>query len=306
MSNVTTRYIVYDHNGTGIRHHNFGMQNTINEAVDIHAPNEIHTAQAFPHLEYMGQLVPFAFMSIVGNIDDAHLYTEPGNQLVRVGEFPVTILVVYAPPGGISYRDGTPGVWVDAFNVTTGQFSDAPTFMQVFTPPTPPDSLDTDSTNEANVEGDVSTVTAKNMRADLSIEGILFLKWKKITPVEAIVISRDVSLVQNETGEIWFAFYQAFKDTPAPPPVPYGEMYQIAPGVWVKLGWGLGGSQYPGGGEKPYPGEIWSTLPAKLLSTLAILSISSNMSEDVKAQAVDLAVKHLYSLAESIKTMEIK
>lgn len=135
MSYVTTRYIVYNHNGTGVRHHHFGIENTINEAVDMHAPGEIHTAQGFPFHVHLGQQVPFAFMSIVGNADDNHLYTEPGNPLVRVGAVPVTILVVYAPPGGIG-SGGGPGVWVDAFNVDTGQFSDIPTFMQVFTPPT--------------------------------------------------------------------------------------------------------------------------------------------------------------------------
>jgi hypothetical protein len=279
------------------------MQNNIIDVAtdtypnDPHRATQIHTAQAFPHLEYMGQLVPFAFMSIVGNTDDAHLYTKPGNHLVTVGTAPVTILVVYAPPGGISAGDGTPGIWVDAFNVTTGQFSDAPAFVQVFTPP---DSLDTAGTNEANVEGDISTVIAKNMRADLSIEGILFLKWKKITPVEAIVGSRDVSLTQNETGEIWFAFYEAFRNVQVPSSVPAGNWIELTQGVMVHVG-----SLYIGPGvipqPVPWPVDSLSTLPAKLLSTLAILSLSSNMSKEVKAEAINLAVKHLYSLAGYIK-----
>jgi hypothetical protein len=116
------------------------QNNIIDEATGTASPGEHIPALGFAHLEFNGQLVPFAFMSIVGNADDNHLYTEPGNRDVISGSYNITILVVYAPAGGIGV-DGGPGVWVDAFNVNTGQFSDSPTFMQVFRPPTPPDSL---------------------------------------------------------------------------------------------------------------------------------------------------------------------
>jgi hypothetical protein len=140
------------------------------------------------------------------------------------------------------------------------------------------------------------------MRADNIVDGIPFLKWKKIVPVETIINSQDVSLIQNETDEIWFAFYQS-------PPITiphrrkdfYQQWLYVSEGVLIDAGGIVVG---PDG--IPHPVDPWGTLPAKLLSTLAILSIASNMSEDVKTDAVNLAVKHLNSIAESFKEMEIK
>ncbi len=302
MGNTITRYIVYNHDGGGIRHHHFGTQNNIiNEASGTASAGEHIPALGFAHLEFNGQLVSFAFMSVVGNADDNHLYTEPGNRDVIAGTSDITILVVYAPPGGIG-SGGGPGVWVDAFNVNTGQFSDSPVFMQVFMPPTPPDSLDTNNTNEANAEGDISTVNAENMRADNIVDGIPFLKWKKIVPVETIINTRDVSLTQNETGEIWFAFYQSPPVIiPHRPKDIYEQWLYVSDGVLIDAGGFVVG---PDG--IPHPVDPLGTLPAKLLSTVALLSLSSKMSKEVKAEAINLAVNHLYSLAESIKTMEIK
>ena len=305
MSNITTKYIVYNHDGGGIRHHHLGIQNNIiDEAHGTTSPGEHISALGFPHLEFNGQLVPFAFMSVIGNADDNHLYTEPGNRDVIAGASDITILAVYAPAGGIGSPNG-PGVWVDAFNVNMGQFSDSPTFMQVLTPPTPPDSININNTNEANIEGDISTASAENMRADNIVDGIPFLKWKKIVPSEMIVNTRDVSLTQNETGEIWFAFYQSPQITiPRTKRELYEQWIYVSEGVLV----GGGGFVVDAHGiiHPVPPPTPWGTLPAKLLSTLAILSISSNMSKEVKAEAINLAVNHLYSLAEFIKTMEIK
>ena len=145
-------------------------------------------------------------MSVHGDADGNQLYTSPGNQTVRVGTSNIDILVVYAPAGGIGGPDGGPGVWVDAFNVDTGDFSDSD-FIQVLTPPTPPDAVDIPKTSEANVEGDVSSVAAEDLRAFATVDGAPFLEWKKIIPAPAVVATRDVQLSQNETGEIWFAFY---------------------------------------------------------------------------------------------------
>jgi hypothetical protein len=98
---------------------------------------------------------------------------------------------------------------VDAFNVDTGDFSDALDFIQILTPPTPPDTVDAAKTTYANMEGVVSTSTAENLRANSTVDGgVPFVEWKKIVPTEVLDNDRNVDLVQNETGEIWFAFYQ--------------------------------------------------------------------------------------------------
>jgi hypothetical protein len=211
MVNTRVRYIVYNHSGSGVRHHHFTTQNDIIAEADGHASTgDTLPAQGFPFQWYMGQTVPFAFMSVHGAADGNHLYTSPGNQSIPVGSNDIDVLVVYAPPGGIGGVNGGPGVWVDAFNMDTGTFSDALDFIQVLTPPTPPDTVDAAKTTFANMEGGVSTLNAENLRASLSVDGgVPFLEWKKIVPTETLNSDRNVDLVQNESGEIWFAFYQA-------------------------------------------------------------------------------------------------
>jgi hypothetical protein len=211
MVNTSTRYIVYNHSGSGVRHHHFSTSNDIISEAHGHASaGDELVAQGFPFQWYMGQMVPFAFMSVHHAQDDKnYLYTSAGNQDVTVGEHDLDILVVYAPPGGFGGPDGGPGVWVDAFNVDTGDFSDALDFIQVLTPPTPPASVDVPKTNYANMEGVVSTLSAENLRAKASVDAnVPFREWKRIAPMETLVNSSDVDLAQNQSDEIWFAFYQ--------------------------------------------------------------------------------------------------
>src|SRR3954454_14615120 len=102
MVNTSTRYIVYDHSGGGVRHHHFSTLNDIiGEADGTASPGDVYAAQAFPTLIHNGVPVPFAFMSVHGAADGNFLYTTPGNQQVMVGNEDVAVLVVYAPAGGI-------------------------------------------------------------------------------------------------------------------------------------------------------------------------------------------------------------
>jgi len=210
MIHIRTQYIVYTHTNGGVRHHNFSTQNNIIDASDDPTQpgvNVFHTANGWPSLEFNGKQVPFAFMSVHGALDGNHLFTSPSNPQIPVGETDIDILVVYAPPGGIG-SGGGPGVWIDAFNVDTGKFSDSLDFITVLTPPTPPDTVDAAKTVFANQEGEISTVQAENMRANHHVDGAEFLEWKKIGAMPAIVTTRDISLAKNQSGEIWFAFYQ--------------------------------------------------------------------------------------------------
>jgi len=208
LVNTRTRYIVYTHGGSGVRHHHFSTQNNIIDEADGHASTgDTIPAQGFPIQFFNGSPVPFAFMSVHGAADGNQLYTEPGNQSVSVGTTDVDILVVYAPPGGIGVGGG-PGIWVDAFNVDAGDFSDSLDFIQVLTPPTPPDTVDAAKTTFGNLDGGVSTTTAENVRANAHVDGVPFLEWKKIVPLPSVQSAREIDLAQNQSGEIWFAFYQ--------------------------------------------------------------------------------------------------
>jgi hypothetical protein len=209
MINTTIRYIVYTHSGGGVRHHHFGTQNNIIDEAHGHASNGgTFVAFGFENLVFQGSTLPFAFMSVHGAGDGNHFYTEWGNREVQVGTDNIDVLVVYAPAGGIG-GNGGPGVWVDAFNVDAGRFSDSLDFIKVLKPPTPPDTEDPEKTSFGNSDGGVPTTTAENVRANSRIDGeVPFVEWKKIIPTPAIQTDADLHLAKGETGEIWFAFYQ--------------------------------------------------------------------------------------------------
>ncbi|MEN3370597.1 MAG: hypothetical protein V7609_2740 [Verrucomicrobiota bacterium] len=234
MVNTTTKYIVYSHSGGGVRHHHFGTENNIiGEAHGRASRRDILLVPGFRSLRFNGQDVQFAFMSVHGAKDGNHLYTVDGNREVEVGDDDVDILVVYAPPGGIGGGQGGPAVWVDAFNVDTGQFSDSLDFVTVLRPPTPPDTVDVAKTSLANSDGSVSTVTAENIRANDRVDEAPFVEWKKITPSELILSPRQIDLARNQSGEIWFAFYQ----TPPPPNISIPSVErELAAGIMIWSG----------------------------------------------------------------------
>jgi hypothetical protein len=289
--NFTINYIVYT---PGHRRHHSGSQTQLLNppASGMVTVNDSIPVTPFSSFRYMGNDLPFAFMSVTGASDGSHIYTTPETQNIPVGNAPVRILIVYAPVGGIG-GDGY-GVWVDAFDVETGDFSDSD-FIQVYTN----GILDNAKTAIANNDGIVSSDTAEDMRAYTAVDGIPFLEWLKIggTANEAA----DYDLQMHENGFV-FAFYQLpqVRGARVPTSVPAGNWVEITPGVLVHIG-----TLYIGPGvipqPIPWPVDNFTTLPAKLLSTSAILSIASNMSEDVKPKAIDLAVKNLNSIAESIK-----
>ncbi len=231
MINTTIKYIVYNHSGTGVRHHHFSTQNNIiDQANGTASTGDSINALGIASLPFNGNNLPFAFMSVHGAADGNHLYTSPGNQTIPVGSSNIDILVVYAPPGGIGGPNGGPGVWVDAFNVDTGNFSDS-NFIEILNPPTPPENLNDSKTNFANAEGVVGSDMAENMRAFLSVDSAPFLEWKKIYPSETIVNTATLPLAVNETSEIWFAFYQTI-----PSDVSIGKIrdrFEATIGKWV-------------------------------------------------------------------------
>jgi hypothetical protein len=237
MAHVRTKYIVYNHSGTGVRHHHFTSSNYITGATDDNYPGTTdaatgtHTSNGWATLPYNGDNLPFAFMSVHGSPDGNHLYTTPGNQTFPVGTADIDVLVVYAPPGGIG-SGGGPGIWVDAFNVDIGDFSDDLHFITILTPPTPPDTVDAPKTTFANQEGEVSSLTAEHIRASHTVDaGAPFVEWKKICPVAFEQTSPDFDLAQNQTGEIWFAFYQTVPPSRGIPKI--RDFLAYAVGKWV-------------------------------------------------------------------------
>lgn len=301
MPIIRTKYIVYTHSGSGVRHHHFGTEaNIIDDATGNAQNGDTIPAQGFPFQEFNGQLVQFAFMSVNGAGDGNHLYTSPGNQTVKVGSTDVNILVVYAPPGGIGVGGG-PGIWVDAFNVDTGAFSDSLDFIKVLTPPTPPDTVDAAKTTFGNQDGGVSTQTAENVRCNDHVDGVPFVEWKQITGSQTTQTDRTLHLAQNQSGQIWFAFYQTPESSP---PAIKHVIDVIVGGIFLWTGddtCGNGGHWvFPhGGGPGPGPGFTLT------LDKATIRGLSPDQKKQVDALAKDYSVAAQTGLASMTKTLEI-
>ena len=174
-------------------------------------------------------------------------------------------------------------------NVNAGTFSDDLHFIQVLTPPTPPDSVDGPKTTFANQEGVVSTLAAENLRASVSVDGgVPFLEWKRIVQVETLSNAREVDLAQNQSNEIWFAFYQTI---PPDPGIPHlrDELYRSL-GKWVDDDY-CGTGPHPIGPGGPVfrislPREVTKKLNAAQKEKLA--SISKEYAGAAKTAYADM------------------
>jgi|GEM_PF-6454042 len=278
MITVTVNYIVYT---PGHRHHHAGSQTNIIPPVSGTAsPGDSFPVTAFPSLKYNGNDLPFGFISATGGANGSELFTAPGTQNIPVSTSDINVLVIYAPAGG---GPGGPQVWVDAFNVDIGDFSDSD-FMSVYSN----GILDNPKTATANDDGIVTSESAEDLRSYASVDNVPFLEWFKMdvsNPVKTI----DYNLQTNENGFV-FAFYKSPKSVVTiPVNVVEGPIY-VAPGVAVEYK-GITGS--------------YGELTARLMSTVAFLSISSVIDSSLKNQVIELTINNLMAIAESIKSSNL-
>ena len=205
MPTITTRYIAYDRQGGGIRRHNISSQNTLESFPILNVPaNAPGQRDAFGPATYSiddSTIYTFAFLSIAGAKEGSQFFLAPGHYIYEVGSSDITITVLYVPTGDY----GPPGeeIWVDAFNADTGGFSEDLAFIQMLTPPTPPDSLDAVKTGIANQDGVVSNQTSQTIRASEYVDGrVPFLKWVQILMPKQEFNGREFSLASQEQFKI--------------------------------------------------------------------------------------------------------
>jgi len=289
---ISTSYIVYDHSGTGVRHHHFTSQNTVHDfppqtAAEDEAGNRIASA---PDKYAFGQGpdLNFAFMSVNGAKDGNLLYTTAGDYPYHVGTQNINILAVYAPQS-IGGPGGKPGIWVDAFNVNTGSLSDDINFITVSTPPA--NTIDAAKTFEANQEGDVSSVTPEYIMASASIDGgVPFVEWKEIMPPQSITTKRDFNLAQNETGEIWIAFYQS----------PNQPVYRVRDNAllwqWVDYATKVDGHGGPGD-----PGIILAPEVRDFTVGIALAKTAVDVDSSLSRELLSIAGKQINLASQAIQ-----
>ena len=300
---IKTKYIRYDHSGTGVRHHHYAAANPTGHTLPIQTADENEGGNRIASApeKYTfndGQDLNFAFMSINGTKDGNIYYTTAGDYYYNVGTQNIDILAVYAPASGTDNSKGDPGIWVDAFNIDAGNFSDDLHFISVFTPPD--NVLDVAKTNEANQEGDIATLTSEHIKASGIIDGTAqFLAWKQIMPVQKNEKSSDIDLAQNESDKIWIAFYQSKVKSPIPSKYNDEEVW-----LYVSDGVKVGNLGFVGDKYGRHPVDPYYSLATRLLTSIAILSLSENMSSSLKERAINLAGDHLIDIAQSIKEMK--
>jgi hypothetical protein len=228
----------------------------------------------------------FAFWSITGGADGPLATTDNPPPSVPVGNSDIMATAWYIQGGG----NGKPAVFVDAFDVALGDFVDDD-FVKVLDANSVPNP---GLTTQANNEGFVPTAALEHIDAYSSIHAVPLSKWQVVIGNEA-VNGNELDAAMG-TSAIAFAFYQAQHAPAITGPTEESEWIYVSAGVKV----GAGGFVI-GPDGKPHPVGPWGPLTAKLLSTVALLSISTNMTENVRVQAVELASRHLTSVAEEIK-----
>ncbi|MFT3824386.1 MAG: hypothetical protein QM731_10720 [Chitinophagaceae bacterium] len=292
---IKTKYIVYNHNGTGVRHHHYTEQNTVHDFPDQTAnPNEPGNRIASAPAQYAfgnGPDLQFAFMSVNGTKDGDMLYTSPGDYSYHVGTTNINILVVYAPASGIGGPNGGPGIWVDAFNVDTGALSDDLHFISILTPPANT-VVDVAQTNEANQNGDVSSLAPEHIRASATIDGgVPFLEWKQIMPTQGIVTSKDFDLAKGDTGKIWIAFYQ----TPPKPQIQRIDDY-YAIWHWVDYATMVDGHGGPGD-----PGPNLSPEVRDFSVGVALAKTAGQLNKQLRSDLLAIASKQIQVATEALQ-----
>ena len=146
---------------------------------------------------------PYAFTSVVGGQNGPLLYS--GNELtpsIPVDESSdIIVTVFYLPAGGpgVSFQ----GIWIDAFDEETGQFMDDD-FVTVV-----PNSNNhnTNLTDTANAEGEVSNEQAEEIIATSPIRNLVFDKWVKVEGTGIVTSHAHCTLAHGGNG-VAFAFYK--------------------------------------------------------------------------------------------------
>jgi hypothetical protein len=216
MSNTTIKYIIYNHAGSGRRGHHFGPENNFIEPAHGHvSPGDQISAIAFPTLKdlrvpdpVMGNVAAFAFMSVHGAADGNHLYTSPGVYTVNVGHNNIDILVVYIQGQWELQADSV--VWIDAFNVGTGHFSDSDFLESTLSPdngqPHPSiEDLGFDGNNTGVFSMNPEFSNWPNANVLTTVDGAPFLVLERCNLPNNLIHNRDLTV---QLGEIWFAFFQ--------------------------------------------------------------------------------------------------
>ena len=252
-------------------------------------PGTIWKSFASPQLGYVSggqqQQAEFLFWSASDGINGTTSADPQLSQLV--GDLKLDLTAWYLPPGGTG-PGGGPGYLLDAFSVAHGDFIDD-TFVDVTSDP----SL----TSEANVVGDISTVSAQTLlaRGSVASTGESFEHWIAVSTANQPLIASGQQLdLPAKTSGVAIASYRKVA-IPAPN---LGGLSAME--AWVIL-FGIiqdgGGLQYhPGHG--PTPVGPWGPFVASVARSAGVGVLSAGMSRSAAAQIQLIAAQEALAAAE--------
>jgi hypothetical protein len=227
----------------------------------------------------------FAFWSVTGGTNGAYISTANTPPSATAGSSDITATAWYIPEGGTG-TPGGPGVLIDAFDVSIGNFVDDD-FVTV-----QPDDASHTLTAQANNDGFVPTTAAEDIQAynSLPIEGVPFSTWNVFVGSESVT-NRDLNPTVNSSA-VAFAFYQAPASSgPVKPP-----HLSAAEWTWVSYGVMVDGGGPTGRG----PVDPWNPYLRQLAAGLAMADVASKVDAKLRGDVLALAAKQVTLAAANI------
>ncbi len=226
----------------------------------------------------------FAFWSVTGGANGPYFSASNTAPSAPAGSTDINATAWYIDGG--SGPPGPPGVLIDAFDVSIGDFVDDD-FVTV-----QPDDGGHTLTAQANNDGFVPTAAAEDIQAynSLPIEGVPFLSWNVFVGTESVT-NRDLNPTVNSSA-IAFAFYQvpASSGPISKPPQVAAEW------TWVSYGVMVDGGGPTGRGPVP----PWNPFILQLAAGLAMADVASKVDKKLRGDVLGLAAKQVTLAAAGI------
>lgn len=251
-----------------------------------HAPREIAVVDA----EGVRYTYYFTFWFVKGG-RDGNIISEAGSDTagpVNVGSTPVEAAAIYIEQGTGGGGTGSPGVFIDAFDVTTCTFVDD-SFVEVISHPA--------LSEIANLDGYIPSASQEQVQAFEEIHSSPFREWRVVAGTERVEgQTLDIAVASSA---IAFAYYTAPVLNFRKPILGFLDWNEILYGI-TNDGDGLVIHVHGGVPGEPEPGPEWLSLVPKLTTALRLGKLGAAMENSFQEQTLAIAAKELLSVAQAI------
>jgi hypothetical protein len=283
MPTVHTRYVTWI--SRGVRGHGSAAADITTALSTGTLPGLTYQAYAPPSMTWSDAAGShsgvFAFWSITGAANGASTSIN-ASAAVTAGGSDIYVTAWYIPEGS-GGGPGSPGLFVDAFDVGLGTFVDDD-FVDIVSDP----SL----TASANQTGFVPTASTEDVRAYTEIHNVPFSAWTEVTGTESVT-GRDINAIRS-TDAILFAFFQApASSSSGKLPHTFGS-YEIY--NWVSYGVMVDGGGPTGNGPVP----PWNPDIRELLAGITLAETANIVGASLRTSVLRIAAAQVATAAGSI------